>query len=171
MFDWENAALTLLEINLNGHSLNHESSKQRILELSEVINDVIAVQDINASIGFNSAAIQTIASVQGSVRGFPNFFVLPATTRSELINASIGDQSLARQIIDQLGVRNRETIVPNGGVSFGGVSVGGVNASIGYNSEAYHIQSLVAGRFSSADVWCSIFAAMVAKMQDNSSSN
>ena len=135
------------------YSLNHESSRHRILELSTIINDMIAEEDINASIGFNSTAIQNIGSVQGSVSGFPTFTVLPLTTRSELINASIGDQSLARQIIDQLGASDRETIVPKGNVSFGGISIGGVNASIGYNSEAYHIQSLVAGRFSSADVW------------------
>ena len=135
------------------YSLNHESSRHRILELSTIINDMIAEEDINASIGFNSTAIQNIGSVQGSVSGFPTFTVLPLTTRSELINASIGDQSLARQIIDQLGASDRETIVPDGSVSFGGLSIGGVNASIGYNSEAYHIQSLVAGRFSSADIW------------------
>ena len=124
-----------------------------MLELSKITNYVIAEEDINASIGFNSAAIQNIASVKGSVSGFPTFSVLPLTTRSELINASIGDQTLARQMIDQLGSSNRETVVPNGIVSFGGVSIGGVNAAIGYKSEAYHIQSLVAGRFSSAEIW------------------
>jgi len=144
------------QIGKNHHdpySLNHESSRHRVLELSKITNYVIAEEDINASIGFNSAAIQNIASVKGSVSGFPTFSVLPLTTRSELINASIGDQTLARQMIDQLGSSNRETVVPNGIVSFGGVSIGGVNAAIGYKSEAYHIQSLVAGRFSSAEIW------------------
>ena len=132
--------------------LNHDSNKHRILELSRVLDIIIALEDINASIGYDSVAVQQIATVQGNVEGAPSYGVLPLTTRNDIINASIGDQSLARQMIDQLGSNNRDTIVPNGNVNFSGLSEGGVNASIGYNSVAYHLQSLVSGKFSGADV-------------------
>ena len=136
----------------NPHALNHDSSTHRILELSGVIDDVIAIGDINASIGADSDAIQQIATVQGNVTGYPSFNVVPLTTRSGLVNASIGYKSLASQMIDQLGNNDRDTYVPNGAVTFSGETVGGVNASIGSDSNAYHLQSLVSGRFRGANV-------------------
>ena len=136
----------------NPHALNHDSSTHRILELSSVIDDVIAIGDINASIGADSDAIQQIATVQGNVTGYPSFNVVPITTRSGLVNASIGYKSLASQMIDQLGNNDRDTFVPNGAVTFSGETVGGVNASIGSDSKAYHLQSLVSGRFRGANV-------------------
>ena len=132
------------------YALNHDSNKHRIIELSGGIDIIIALEDINASIGYDSVAVQQIATVQGNVEGAPSYVVL--TTRNDIINASIGDQSLARQMIDQLGSNNRDTIVPNGSVNFSGLSEGGLNASIGYNSVAYHLQSFVSGKFSGADV-------------------
>ena len=134
------------------YSMNHDASKHRVLELSSVDDFIIALGDINASIGVDSEAIQKIATVQGNVTGSPSFNVLPLTTRSGLINASIGYKSLARQTIDQLGDNDRDTKVPNGAVTFSGETVGGVNASIGSNSKAYHLQSLVSGRFQGANV-------------------
>ena len=136
----------------NPYSMNHDASKHRVLELSSVDDLIIALGDINASIGVDSEAIQQIATVQGNVTGSPSFNVLPLTTRSGLINASIGYKSLARQTIDQLGDNDRDTKVPNGAVTFSGETVGGVNASIGSNSKAYHLQSLVSGRFQGANV-------------------
>ena len=136
----------------NPYSMNHDASKHRVLELSSVDDFIIALGDINASIGVDSEAIQQIATVQGNVTGSPSFNVLPLTTRSGLINASIGYKSLARQTIDQLGDNDRDTKVPNGAVTFSGETVGGVNASIGSNSKAYHLQSLVSGRFQGANV-------------------
>ena len=135
------------------YAFNHQGSKHRVLELADVIeNALIANQDINASIGYDTSAIQQIASVQGNISGFPSIMILPLTTRSEIINASIGAYSQARQMIDQLGVSNRDTTVPQGHVEFAGVSVGGVNAAIGYDSAAFHVQGLVAGHFTGATV-------------------
>jgi len=137
----------------NPYALNHDASKHRILELSGTRDFIIALGDINASIGLDSEAIQQIATVQGNVRGSPSFNVIPLTTRSDLVNASIGDKSLARQAIDQLGDNDRDTNVPNGAVTFSGETVGGVNASIGSDSKAYHLQSLVSGTFTGAKVF------------------
>ncbi|MEE2735426.1 MAG: hypothetical protein VX513_00680 [Pseudomonadota bacterium] len=135
------------------YAFNHQGSKHRVLELADVIeNALIANQDINASIGYDTSAIQQIASVQGNIAGFPSVMILPLTTRSEIINASIGAYSQARQMIDQLGVSNRDTTVPQGHVEFAGVSIGGVNAAIGYDSAAFHVQGLVAGHFTGAIV-------------------
>ena len=135
------------------YAFNHQGSKHRVLELADVIESaLIANQDVNASIGYNTEAIQQIASVQGNISGFPNIMILPLTTRSEIINASIGSYSHARQMIDQLGVSNRDTTVPQGHVEFAGVSIGGVNAAIGYDSAAFHVQGLVAGHFTDATV-------------------
>ena len=137
----------------NPYALNHDASKHRILELSGTRDFIIALGDINASIGLDSEAIQQIATVQGNVRGSPSFNVIPLTTRSDLVNASIGYKSLARQAIDQLGDNDRDTNVPNGAVTFSGETVGGVNASIGSDSKAYHLQSLVSGTFTGAKVF------------------
>ena len=73
------------QIRKNHHdpySLNHESSRHRVLELSKIANYVIAEEDINASIGFNSAAIQNIASVQGSVSGLSLIHILTLPTKA-----------------------------------------------------------------------------------------
>ncbi len=53
-FDWEEAALQLLEINLNGHSLNQESLKNifspTILEQLDIQNDGNEIEDLDKAL-------------------------------------------------------------------------------------------------------------------------
>ena len=54
MFDWENAALSLLEMNLNGHSLNYEALKDiftpEILEELDIQKDNTKVDDLDKAL-------------------------------------------------------------------------------------------------------------------------
>ena len=53
-FDWEEAALQLLEINLNGHSLNQESLKNifspTILEQLDIQDDGSKIDDLDKAL-------------------------------------------------------------------------------------------------------------------------